>query len=182
MNYLIKNFLNKDKENQSLYVKFKLYNDEDALYELEKKLKLYLFQVKFCSYIGKSMNFYSKHYKEKKLKRDYKEILNLNIRDEDFGEERINLISDEKVDFIEDISQPEKEVDFKKIIDNYKLLEALEKLPKRQKEVIYKLIVLKKKEKELTKELGISRQAVSKSRRQALNKLRDELKDINSIA
>ncbi|MCY6372794.1 hypothetical protein [Clostridium ganghwense] len=181
MNSLIKNFLNRDEENQSLYIRFKFYNDENALYELEKKLKLYMFQLKFCSYIGKSMNFYSKHYQEKKLKKDYKEMLNLNIKDKDFGEERINMISDKKVDFIEEVSQPEKEVDFKKVIENYKLLNALEKLPARQKEIIYKLIVLQKKEKQLIKELGISRQAINKSKRSALNKLRNELNELNLI-
>lgn len=175
MNSLTQNFLNQNKENQNLYIKFKVYNDESALHELKKNFEVYMFKLKFCSYISKSIDFYSKSYKQKNLKTDHNEILSLNIKDENFHEEIINMICDKNIDFIDKISKPEKEVDFKKIISDWKLVEAIEKLSQRQKEILYKSIILQKKETELGKELGISRQAVNKCKRLALNKLKNEL-------
>lgn len=179
MNSLMQNFLNQNEENQSLYIQFKFYNDKSALYKLEKNFEVYIFKLKFCSYISKSINFYSKNYKQKNLKTDHNEILSLNVKDENFHEEIINMICDKNIDFIEEISKPEREVDFKKIISDWNLLKAIEKLSQRQKEILYKSIILQKKEKELVKELGISRQAVSKCKHLALSKLRNELHKLN---
>ncbi|MGH4123484.1 MAG: sigma-70 family RNA polymerase sigma factor [Clostridium sp.] len=178
MNFLIENFINKDKENEALFIKFRLCNDEKALEELNMKFKVYMFQLRFLSYINKSMIFYSIKYKEKKVKNENREILNLNVKSEGFEEERISRISDEELDFIEEISKPGEEVDFKKTIENPSLLNALEKLPDRQKEIIYKMMVLNKSQNELIKELGVSRQSINKSKNLALNKLKNELMEV----
>lgn len=137
-----------------------------------------MFKLKFLSYVNKSMIFYSRKYQKNKFRNDNREILNLNVKNEGFEEERINMIPDKHIDFIEEILKTEKSIDFKKIIENYELLEALEKLTGRQKEIIYKLIVLNKSEKELMKELRITRQSINKSKNLALNKLKNELKEV----
>ncbi|MBZ9634058.1 sigma-70 family RNA polymerase sigma factor [Clostridium sp. FP1] len=178
MNFIIENFINKDKENEALFIKFKLYNDEKALEELDMKFKVYMFQLRFLSYVNKSMIFYSIKYKEKKVKNDNREILNLNVKSEGSEEERISRISAEELDFTEEISRPGEEVDFKKTIESPGLLNALEKLPDRQKEIIYKLMVLNKSQNELINELGISRQSINKSKNLALNKLKNELMEV----
>ena len=97
------------------------------------------------------------------------------MKQDGFEEESINTISDAEIDYIEEIFKPDSTIRFQDIIEDYNLLKAIEALPDRQKEILYKLIVLEKTEKELTNELGVSKQAINKSKNKALEKLRTEL-------
>ena len=68
MNSIIENFLREDTENNYLYLRFKLYDDNAALKELEQKFENYIFKLKFLSYIKKSMAFILINIDRKNLK------------------------------------------------------------------------------------------------------------------
>lgn len=180
MNSIIENFLREDTENNYLYLRFKLYDDNAALKELEQRFENYIFKLKFLSYIKKSMAFYSNKYRQKKYKQHNNELAILNVKQDGFEEESINTISDTEIDYIEEIFKPDSTIRFQDIIEDYNLLKAIEALPDRQKEILYKLIVLQKTERELTNELGVSKQAINKSKNKALERLRKELMEKSS--
>ena len=176
MNHLVEHFLQQDKQSNKLYVKYKVDKDLKALEKLNEKFGKYLFEINFCSYINKSMVLYSQRYRKRQCIQQNQEILNLNIIDQDFKEEKINLIKDNTTDFIECISQPtRRKVDFRNIIEDKRLLKAINVLPERQMEILYRLIVLEQSEKEVMRALCISQQAINKSKNKALCRLKQEM-------
>ncbi|MGF2052398.1 MULTISPECIES: sigma-70 family RNA polymerase sigma factor [Enterococcus] len=94
-----------------------------------------------------------------------------NIHDEDL---LINLqYQDERL--LEQLSEKHSEV-LEEYVDDIELSNAIAKLTKREKFIIYKRFVEGKKDPAIAQELSISSQAVSKQRRKALERLRQYLK------
>lgn len=178
MHKLVKKFILEDSKNEKLFIRYKYKNDKKALDELEEKFESYYTGIKIISYIKKSITFCASTYWKEQFEQQSKENLTLNSINNNFEEENINLIKGKEVKFVEEVSKPSIDIiDFESFIENKRLLDALKKLPERQKEVIYKLVVLEQSENEVVKELHVSQQSINKSKNKALIKLKMEFKE-----
>lgn len=178
MNNLANNFLNESDINKDLYFKAKISKNQYCLDLLNEKFNDYLFKVYFISYIEKSLKFKALDIKKKNKRISNRELYTLNIIDDDFDEERINTISDDEVDFLEGIS---KDVNFKNVSQNKDLIKALENLTQKQKLILYMIFIEEKEEKQIGRELNVSKQAINKIKLAGLKRIRNSLNsDIKS--
>ena len=169
MNKILIKFLNENKTNNYIYQRTIDTNEDyykDILFE---RFYDYIFKIYFISYIEKSIRFSSYEIKNKKKKILDNEIYSLNKIDENFNEERINILIDESVDFLENVS---KERNFENISSNENLIKALNNITDRQKLVIYMYFVEDKEEKQIAKELNVTKQSINKVKIAGLNRLR----------
>ena len=173
MNKILIKFLNENKDNDYIYQR--IIDTDEKYYRdiLLNRFYDYIFKIYFVSYIEKSIRFSSYEIKNKKKKILNNEVYNLNEIDENFNEERINILIDESVDFLENIS---KEPNFKNISSNEDLIKALDSITDRQKLVIYMYFVEDKEEKQIAKELNVTKQSVNKVKIAALNRLKEYIK------
>nr|WP_243183323.1 sigma factor-like helix-turn-helix DNA-binding protein [Anaerosolibacter carboniphilus] len=79
------------------------------------------------------------------------------------------------MDFIEEIYGDKENIDYREIFADKEVLQAIETLTDRQKQIIHECIIKDKEEEMVAKELGITKQAVNKIKQAALNKLRKEV-------
>lgn len=70
------------------------------------------------------------------------------------------------------ITEPSKIIDFDNIINNKKILDAINKLTDKQKEILYKCIILDLDEKTVARDLKISIQSVNKTKNTAIKNIR----------
>ncbi|MGF7060632.1 sigma-70 family RNA polymerase sigma factor [Brassicibacter mesophilus] len=100
--------------------------------------------------------------------------MTLNTIDLDFNEERIDNISDMTVDFIEEITEP-KDIDFTEIFTNQDLISYMNSLTDKQREILFLKYVKELEEKEIAARLDISIQAVNKTKKVAVYKIKRQL-------
>lgn len=134
-----------------------------------------LFKIFFCSYITKTISFTSKEIQKKRNLLKQKEELLLNVVSVDFKEENVNLIMHTSNNSLNEVDMYIQSEDFKDIVENKKILIAINSLTKRQKEIIHKIIIENKKEIDIARELNISKQSVNKVKNTALNNIRKQL-------
>nr|WP_243183544.1 sigma factor-like helix-turn-helix DNA-binding protein [Anaerosolibacter carboniphilus] len=79
------------------------------------------------------------------------------------------------MDFTEEIYRDKENIDFSDILTDKETLQAINILTDRQKQIIHECIIRDKEEETVAKELGISKQAVNKIKKTALDKLRKEI-------
>lgn len=170
MNKLLIKFLNEDKENNYIYQQ--MIDTDDEYYKdiLFDRFYHYIFKIYFISYIEKSIRFKSYEIKNKKKKILNNELYILNDIDENFNEEKINMMLDDSTDFLENIS---KEPNFENISSNEDLIKALDNITDRQRLVIYMCFIEDKEEKQIAKELNVSKQSVNKVKITGLKKLKN---------
>lgn len=175
MNNLARKFVEKSKQNERLFIQGIILKDKEALKKLEKNFNDYLFKICLYKHIKRTINYAAIKLKKKQNKKEEIEKLCLNILDEDFKEERLYSIPDERIDIIKEVCSPGENTSFKEIFCDKEILEAIKTLTDRQKEILYKCIVRDQKETLVAKELGVTKQAVNKTKNAALNKLRNKL-------
>ncbi len=178
MGNLARNFLKENDENKKLFVEGIILKDLKALNKLENDFNNYLYKAYLCSYVKKAIHFSSLKYKQKKDRMKNKEKLSLNVLDENFQEERINVVPDKERDIINEIYENKENFDYIQAFSNEKLSKAIEKLTHKEKKIIKECIINDKSQVEVAKELGISRQAINKVKISALRKLNKELKRV----
>lgn len=176
MKSVVKNFLRENDENKKLYVEGIVLKDLKALDKLENKFNDYLFKTYLCSYIKKSIQFASMKIKKKGNNVTNRERLCLNVLDVNFQEERVNSIPDKKMDILYNLYELKENIDYTQVFCNEKLSKSFNKLTNKEKKVINECVMKDKAQVDVAKALGISRQAVSKVKKTALKKLREELK------
>lgn len=175
MDNLAKKFLEEDAANRELYVQGIIFKNDSFLAVLNQKFNDYLFRVNLYSYIKKTIFYAARDLKQRENELREKEGLYLNILDADFGEEKINTIADTPIDFTEEIYKDQEDIDYREIFTDKEVLEAINTLTDRQKQIIYECIIKDKEEEIVAKELGISKQAINKIKQAALNKLRKQI-------
>lgn len=172
MHKLAMEFLNKDKENKSIYEKLIATKDIYYTNVLVEKFYYYMFKIYFTSYIEKSIRLRSLEIKNKKKKSYERELYILNSIDEDFKEEKINTIADRPIDYIEEIFS---KIDINNISSNKKLNEAIVRITSKQKVILFMRYIQDKEEKQIAKELNISKQSVNKVKLAGLKSIRNYL-------
>jgi len=176
---LIKFILSND-ENKELFIRYKNYGDRKAMEQLRCRFDKHLMGIKLISYIKQMMTYSVIDYQNKKTNIETKEILNLNTKDDNFHQEKIDLIEGDDGEHIDKIIvHSSDKVDFNSLCIDEKILKVIERLSDKQKEILYRTVVLNKSEKELERELNISQQAINKTKNKALEKIRYELRKIS---
>ncbi|MCT4508247.1 MAG: hypothetical protein N4A48_05700 [Tepidibacter sp.] len=132
--------------------------------------------ISFLNYISKSIGYKSTELKIKYKKRYSLEELSLNTTKEEM--EKINLIVDENNN-VEDIALFDEFQDLNDVFENKELVKRIEKLTKKQKNIIYELYVNQITERELAKKLDTSFQNINKVKKTALKKLNKSLLNTN---
>jgi len=178
MSNLARRFLSENDEHKKLYVDGIILKDLKALNKLEQDFNDYLFKVYLYSYIKKSIQFSSTKIHKKENRITSRERLYLNVLDVNFQEERVNIIPDKEIDMIDRIYELRESIDYTLIFSDEKLLKAFNKLTNREKEIINECIINDKSQTEMSKKLGVSIQAVNKTKNSALKKLSKELKGV----
>nr|WP_243183542.1 sigma factor-like helix-turn-helix DNA-binding protein [Anaerosolibacter carboniphilus] len=79
------------------------------------------------------------------------------------------------MDFTEEIYRDKEDINYHEIFTDKKVLEAINTLTDRQRQIIHECIIKDKGEETIAKELGISKQAVNKIKKTALDKLRKQI-------
>lgn len=175
MKRLLHSFLRDSKKNQALYNSYAITKQEKTYKELENEFEKYKLKINFISYIEKVITFTAyKHINKYKKRKDY-ELLSLNVTEQDFAEEKINTIPDDTVNFLDEIFNETEYINFRDMLENYNLLQAIENLTKKQQEIIYYTTIQGKTEKELSMQLNISQQAINKMKNKALTVLKETL-------
>jgi RNA polymerase sigma factor (sigma-70 family) len=172
---LAKKFLEEDEANKDLYVQGIIFKDDSFLNVLNQKFNDYLFRINLYSYIKKSIFFAAVDLKKKESEIREREGLYLNVLDADFEEEKINTIADAPMDFAEEIYRDKEDIDYREIFADKEVLEAISTLTDRQKQIIHECIIKNKEEDLVAKELGITKQAVNKIKKTALDKLKKQI-------
>ncbi|MGO1758867.1 MAG: sigma factor-like helix-turn-helix DNA-binding protein [Mammaliicoccus vitulinus] len=172
MHKLAMEFLNKDKENRSIYEKVIATHDRYYTNILVERFYYYMFKIYFISYIEKSIRLKSLEIKNKKKKSYERELYILNSIDEDFKEEKINTIADRPIDYVEEIFG---EMDINNISSNKNLNEAIVRITSKQKIILFMRYIQDKEEKQIAEELNISKQSVNKVKLAGLKSIRNYL-------
>ncbi|WP_026478268.1 sigma factor-like helix-turn-helix DNA-binding protein [Alkaliphilus transvaalensis] len=177
MKTLIEGFIK--EQNQRELLRNNTTDNLEKETNLEEDFQDYIFKVFFYGYIKKSINFSAMENRRKHNKIKNHEELSLNVVDENFNEEKINLIignETQKEDQLEILWQEEERFCLlEEISHNIEIVKAIGSLTKRQKEVIYHCIILGEGDTQVGKKLGITKQAVNKIKKAALEKLRKQL-------
>jgi len=165
-------FFEGEKINRDIY----LMEAENENFQLCKsfngRLSDKLFRIYLLSYIKKSITHKSIDIKNKRKKINQREYLILNTTIDEFDEDYINTIPDTSSENYYEKDTYDKVIDFQEIVTNIKILQVINVLTYRQREVLYMFYVLEKSEKEIADELLVTIQAINKTRNLALRKIR----------
>lgn len=168
MNQLADNFLKKQKLDGKL-------KSNMLLGSLQDEFNNYAFKVYLYGYIKKTIVFSAMQIKKKTNQIGKREELSLNIVDPNFNEERVNLIADSQNDFLDHINDlivKGASYNYNEISHDKKILKAIETLTDRQKEILYRCVIMGESDTLVAKKLDITKQGVNKTKRAALSKLR----------
>lgn len=170
-NRIIKSFLNK-QENYQLFLDTIQNPTIDNKEKLDRKFKLFYFNIRFISYISSSLYFNAVNFDKKQ--RTYSSKYSLSI-------DR-TVQNDEEITFKDIIEDPNSEITIDKLsmgddisdyIMNPVLYEAIQSLSLKQKEVINLAYMKGLSDTEIAKALDKSQQSVSKIHKKALSKIHD---------
>ena len=168
-------FLNMNNENKILYNKAIIQHDNNARNILKERFENYLFKIHAVSYLSKTIVLNARNVKNKYLSMYQTEELTLNTIDMDSNVEKIDKIPDTSLNMIEIITKPIIKANFQEVFLDIDIINAINRLTYRQKEIIYLKYIEDLEEKEIAKYLNISVQAVYKTITVALNKIRAQL-------
>lgn len=121
------------------------------------------------------MTLKAKEIRIKHIKLKSIEELSLNSLNPETGEEMINMLISDPVDFENEILQDNSDLDYTEIVTDPRLLNAINSLSETQRLILYRCIVENLKESEIAEELKISVQAVNKNKSKAIKKIRSAI-------
>ena len=161
-NRIFTSFL-EDVHNQFLLV-LGLFSYKDYPLVLDDRFRQHFFEYRFISYLTTYFYYESVQYDKKIRKRNEKEITTLDSPIEDGITLKDTIAAKEEL--------YANKGSFKDLLTNDLLVQSFKKLSSQQQEVLNYYYVQGYKEKEISEVLGISQQAVSKSKRKAIDKLK----------
>ncbi|HCG4535998.1 TPA: hypothetical protein NJY08_004848 [Salmonella enterica subsp. enterica serovar Typhi str. AG3] len=168
---IFESFISKG-ENEKLYLSYLEEPSYSKKEKLDEAFTTYTKQKLAISYLKKMIYFESRRFDKKRREFESKQPLILNAP----TEENITLqdmIADENS---ENEFQLAFEVSIEDVITDSALMNAVQELSERQSEILYLSYVLNWSDKMIANRYNVSQQAINKSRRKTLNKLREALK------
>ncbi|WP_345243116.1 sigma-70 family RNA polymerase sigma factor [Pontibacillus salipaludis] len=166
-NRAVEAFLRKP-EHQEMLKEFVDSPSQTRKEHLDHAFKVYYFGLRFTSYLNTSLYFQSVNY-DKRMRRFAQHnalTLDQSVGDEDGTTFKDQLLNEGEILYMESPTS------LKDCIEDERLLEAYFLLTDKQREVLDMAYLLELKDTEIAKRMNTSQQAVSKSRKKALKKLR----------
>ncbi|MEL3972955.1 sigma-70 family RNA polymerase sigma factor [Rossellomorea oryzaecorticis] len=157
-------------EHQELLKEFLTSSSPSAENRLNEAFKAHYFGIRFTSYVSSSLYFHSVNFDKKIRLHRGRQLLTL---DQPLGGDEDGTFKDMIPDSGEPVTLPEQSLE--DAISDEALLAAFRKLTDRQREILDLAYVKEMSDTEIAKVLLVSQQAVSKSHKNALARLREEL-------
>jgi RNA polymerase sigma factor (sigma-70 family) len=157
-------------EHQELLKEFLTSPSASAEDCLNEAFKAHYFGIRFTSYVSSSLYFHSVNFDKKIRLHRGRQLLTL---DQPLGGDEDGTFKEMIPDSGEPVTLPEQSLE--DAISDDALLAAFRKLTDRQREILDLAYVKEMSDTEIAKILRVSQQAVSKSHRNALARLREEL-------
>lgn len=170
-----------------LLVKFLQNEDMKKLYEeanngnekarilVNNQFNNFLYEIHFLSYINKVIALsYKEIYRKTSTQKD-RELYILNKENSETGTELIDSIIDETSYFEEEIQRTSSTKELGDYFNDSSIIKAVNTLTERQKLVIFKQFIEEKSLQQIAKELGVTKQTISKIRKAALTTLEKNL-------
>lgn len=175
-NRLLQTFL-ADEKVKKLYLSYKQDPSKQKKDIIESLFQVHVRKVQLLTYFSKILHFESQRFdmKVRKLHQTNPLILDKGINDEEGS--IVHLIGEEtpayELSFVSD-THP---YNFTNIFEDEALYRTISKLSERQKEVLYLLYVEELTEIEVAQKLGITKQAVNKTKNQSLKKIKQDYEE-----
>jgi len=146
---------------QKLYDEYLNTQSEELKAQLDKEFKKFYQNIRILSYVIKMLHYESKRLDKKEREYRRKNELSLDPYTENYQIPYVELVNETN-----DISE---------VITSEKLFLCIQNLSQRQKDILSLVYIKQLTDKEIARELQISQQAVSKSRKKILEIIRKEL-------
>lgn len=156
-----------DERNNILYLKYLYDPSKKNVIELNEAYKKYERQLMVRGYIKKAIYHEAKKYDES-LRNKEKQQISLDQTFDDGATLGDFLIDEKSTRTYEEMWDSRLE----EIFENIKLYEMIINLTRKQRNVLYLLYIKELNEKEASRQLNVTQQAVSKVHRTAINKLK----------
>lgn len=155
-------------ENRLLYNEYIENPSKANKVKLDKQFQKYFYLIRCISYFIKVIHFESKHFDKKQRKRNELFQLTLDKTDEN-GHRVVELLSEDNINEylgyrLEDL------------VEDPNLYSSIQSLTDRQKTLLNLIFIERMKDTEIAKLLGVSQQAITKSKKRVLTKLRNKMR------
>ena len=140
---------------------------EENRKRLDELFKKHMYVIRYISYFIKMVHFESKHFDKKQRKRNELFQLTLDKTDEN-GHTVVELLPEDHIN--EYLGYRLKD-----LVEDPGLYSSIQSLTDRQKTLLNLIFIEGMKDTEIAKLLGISQQAVTKAKKKALTKLKNEM-------
>lgn len=153
--------------NKTLFEEYKATLSEEIKQKIDAKFKKFYQNYRIISYLVKVLHYESKHFDKKMrtYKNRYQLILPSDLENVNFTPIYFQKSYSDSVEFSNDIADH---------ISSEKLFNCVKTLTDRQKEILSLVYVKQMTDKEIAQYLGITQQAVSKTRKNVIKKIRKE--------
>lgn len=164
---ILKDFLNLN-ENKLLYRAYLENPNIENKKELDSRFRKHFYLVRCISYFLKIIHFESKHFDKKQRKRNEKFQLILDKQTEE-DKKIIELVPDNK-------TQEYLALNLEDLVENQDLYYAIQNLNNKQKLLLNLIFIEGLKDTEIAEMFNITQQAVTKMKKNVINKLKKKLK------
>lgn len=167
---LLKSFFG-NQENIELFEAYLLNPTEKNKEFLDEQFELHKYVARCTAYLSKAIFYKSQHF-DKKVRKD-RQTYQLILNDDKDGQKPL-------IEIIPNINELYISSDVQEIEENFddqKLKEAMKILTEKQKRIIYLIYFEELRDREVAALLNISQQAVTKTKKIALRKIRKEYED-----
>lgn len=167
-NYIFSRFIEKDLHINIFTLS--LFGEKDCKDYLNQLFREFYFELRFTSYINKTLYFTAINFDKKNRSHHKREALILDqpINNQNENSTYIEQVASTLTNDYETNYSP-----FENQIVNENLYNAFKKLTKKQQEILYYAYVEELVDREITEILNVSRQAISKTRKKALISLKN---------
>lgn len=173
---VVKSFLS-NEENKRLFFEVICYPTSVNKKKLDEEFKRFYFNIRFTAFLSSTLYFNAINYdkRHRKLSNRYQLTLDQSIGDEEEERTFKDLIEDSNSNLtIDDILDS---TDIKDYVTEPSLVQAINKLTPKQKEVIDLAYVKGLSDTEIAKRLGKSQQGISKLHKKALKRIHDSIEE-----
>lgn len=172
-NRLLKSFL-EDEKVSKLYKSYLENPTTHTRDTIEKLFKIHVRKIQLLSYFSRVLYFESQRYDKKIRHNNRVNQLTLDNDINDGENKFIDLIPDESIRDDSEWIYSTEFAHLEVIFEDKQLYNIVSKLGQKKKHILHSIFVDNLTEEEVSKKLGISKQAVNKAKNQAFQKIRQE--------
>ncbi|WP_061811041.1 sigma-70 family RNA polymerase sigma factor [Rossellomorea vietnamensis] len=158
-------------ENRKLVEDFLHHPSASKEDHLNEAFKAYYFDIRFTSYVSSSLYFHSVNFDKQIRKYSERHPLTLDDRVGEDGGSYVDLVPDPD----SDIAPFTNYSTLMECLENEELLQAYKTLTEKQKHILDLAYVQERSDTQIARMQGVSQQAISKTHRKALRKLKSIL-------